>query len=297
MPSTSDAVSVVETTTCDVSVVILTHDRPPEILLRAVRSVMSQILRPKETVIVDTGGNGPLSREKEKMISTLADGGIRYIFTPGSANGSVGRNLGASMCGCRSIAFLDDDDEWYPDKLRSQLKAMTDGVCIVSSNYHVEDGYGELSLFRAQSALDRVLNNVLSENSVGCTSMALLSRKCFDETGGFDEDMESNQEWDLWMRMLCGGSAVQTPECVGLKHHSATSITTDKKRRRRGWHSIFIKHGREYLGDPTALSEAMGHYYQEMRRHGCRLSALGGLMIHMATDAVASIVEKYQSRR
>src|SRR6267378_4252792 len=99
-----------------VSAVIPTRGRP-ELLLRAVRSVLAQTLREIEAVVV-IDGQDPAT---EQAMETLArkDSRVRVIALPTSTGGSAARNRGVAEASGEWIAFLDDDDEWMPGKVEA----------------------------------------------------------------------------------------------------------------------------------------------------------------------------------
>ncbi|WP_213805077.1 glycosyltransferase family 2 protein [Granulicella sp. dw_53] len=105
-----------------VSAVIPTRGRP-ELLLRAVRSVLAQTLRQVEAVVV-IDGTDPAT---EQALTSLAqeDSRVRVVALPTSIGGSDARNRGVTEASGEWIAFLDDDDEWLPGKLQAQLDAVT----------------------------------------------------------------------------------------------------------------------------------------------------------------------------
>lgn len=104
-----------------VSAVIPTRGRP-ELLLRAVRSVLAQTLREIEAVVVIDGQD----LATERALETLAreDGRVRVIALQVSVGGSDARNRGVAEASGKWIAFLDDDDEWLPGKLEAQIEAV-----------------------------------------------------------------------------------------------------------------------------------------------------------------------------
>jgi glycosyltransferase involved in cell wall biosynthesis len=105
-----------------VSAVIPTHGRP-ELLLRAVRSVLAQTLQAIEAVVVIDGADPATERALTELIKQ--DSRVRVIPLATSVGGSDARNRGVSEASGEWIAFLDDDDEWLPGKLLGQLGAAT----------------------------------------------------------------------------------------------------------------------------------------------------------------------------
>lgn len=99
-----------------VSVVIPTLDRP-SLLLRAINSVLSQTHQQVEViVVVDKPDQGTLS-----AVQSLNDSRVRLIINPYSPTAGGARNAGADHATGEWIAFLDDDDEWLPNKLERQI--------------------------------------------------------------------------------------------------------------------------------------------------------------------------------
>jgi len=98
-----------------VSVVIPTRDRPAG-LARAVHSALEQTLRPLEVIVVIDGEcRGQLPEHHRVRVA-------RRAATGGDAGAA--RNQGATMARGELIAFLDDDDVWYPEKLARQLAVL-----------------------------------------------------------------------------------------------------------------------------------------------------------------------------
>ena len=104
-----------------VSVVIPTRGRP-DLLQRAVRSALAQTLRAIEVVVV-IDGEDPGTRLAMQRVA-LQDSRLRVLALANSVGGSDARNRGVDAAKGEWIAFLDDDDEWFPGKLQAQLDAV-----------------------------------------------------------------------------------------------------------------------------------------------------------------------------
>jgi len=103
-----------------VSAVIPTRNRP-DCLLRAIRSVLDQS-HPHIEVVVVIDGEDSLTRD---ALSKLEDPRVLVRALCESVGGSEARNIGARMAEGEWIAFLDDDDEWLPNKIEMQLQAVS----------------------------------------------------------------------------------------------------------------------------------------------------------------------------
>ena len=104
-----------------VSVVIPTRGRP-DLVQRAVRSALAQTLRAIEVVVVIDGEDSGTTMAMERV--ALEDQRLRVLALPHSVGGSDARNRGVDAAAGEWIAFLDDDDEWFPGKLQAQLGAV-----------------------------------------------------------------------------------------------------------------------------------------------------------------------------
>ena len=249
----------------DVSAVILTYDRDPSVAERALKSVLAQTRLPSQIFLADAGPYGERS-EKLKKICSGAGPAVAYlkIDTP---NGNE-RNAAAAYCTCKWICFLDDDDEWYPDKTEKQLDAVTEGIVLVASGYKVEnDGKSyDFSPRKTDNPAD-----LFGENLIGCTSMQMLLKKRFDEAGGFNPAFKSNQEWELWMRMLPEGEWTATPDPAGIKHDGPDTITADPVRRRKGWRALLRYHFADYVRNPEQLERVF--WFMSLESGGFGLEA------------------------
>lgn len=122
-------------------------------LAAAIESVLGQNHRPLEVLVVDDG-------------STDGSAAIARAFGPpvtclGQANAGMGgaRNSGVNASRGDFIAFLDADDLWAPDKLRSQLKRLAEEPeldCVFGLVDHLQEGVAgrfEMRVSQAAAAL------------------------------------------------------------------------------------------------------------------------------------------------
>lgn len=200
-----------------ISVVITTHNRPIKILKRALDSVLKQSYQNIEVFIVnDSPLNIELSNNIEKWLDVYQDDRIRYIIHEKNMGACQARNTGAERANGEYIAFLDDDDEWLPNKLETQIKYMSNkkvGLVYCSSFIIKENGVKELHL--AKNISCNFQKKILRNNFVGSTSFPLLRLKAFKECGMFDTKLESCQDYDMWIRILQKYEAkfVEEPLC------------------------------------------------------------------------------------
>lgn len=107
-----------------VSVIIPTVHRP-QLVTRAVQSVLSQTLRAIELIVVV---DGPDEATRDAL-RHIHDARLRVIELPTNGGVSAARNAGVDEARSPWIAFLDDDDEWFPHKLELQLPVAQRSHC------------------------------------------------------------------------------------------------------------------------------------------------------------------------
>jgi hypothetical protein len=100
----------------EVTVVIPTRFRP-DLVTRAARSALAQTVENIEIVIVVDGPD----EETHAAVKSIADPRLRLIGRPEKGGAPNARNTGVREARAPWVAFLDDDDEWLPEKLRVQL--------------------------------------------------------------------------------------------------------------------------------------------------------------------------------
>jgi len=105
--------------TADVSVVIPFYNGH-RFIGRALDSIFRQTLEPKEVVIVDDGSETPFIPPPNPPVPLVV---LRHEPNRGIPST---RNRGIAACNTEWIAFLDQDDEWAPDKLERQWRYLRD---------------------------------------------------------------------------------------------------------------------------------------------------------------------------
>ncbi|MEM8715125.1 MAG: glycosyltransferase family 2 protein [Cyanobacteria bacterium P01_G01_bin.4] len=100
----------------EVSVLIPTRNRP-ELVKRAIASVQAQTFTNFE-ILVTIDGPDPAT---EAALASLDEPRLRWIVHPVNRGLPAARSTGIQNASGEWVAYLDDDDEWMPNKLERQL--------------------------------------------------------------------------------------------------------------------------------------------------------------------------------
>ncbi|MBF0458250.1 MAG: glycosyltransferase family 2 protein [Nitrospirae bacterium] len=99
-----------------ISVVIPTRNRP-NLVCKAVESALAQTFKELEVIVVIDGPD----EATEDALGQITDPRVRILPLPENVGGSDARNAGVRAARYDWVAFLDDDDEWLPEKLMKQI--------------------------------------------------------------------------------------------------------------------------------------------------------------------------------
>lgn len=194
-----------------VTAVIPTRNRP-SLVVRAVRSVLRQEAIPLEIVIVVDGPDDSTLR----ALTAIDDPRVRTLPLQSSVGGSEARNTGARSARGEWIAFLDDDDEWLPGKLRSQfeqLHTLADPqqfiFCgqVLARSPEGEAVWPEKSPAAPYSEYLLVRNRLTYGEGLIQTSTILAHRTLLDRVP-FQAGLKKHQDWDWVLRATAEGAQI-----------------------------------------------------------------------------------------
>lgn len=232
-----DLESLVNNEEALVSVIITTYKRPVEVLKRALKSVLAQTYKNFEVFVVNDCPEDVQGCEAiKKMIDDFDDKRILYIQNEKNSGACVARNNGIAHAKGKYVSFLDDDDEWLPEKIEKQVEGFySDKVGLVYSPFYYTDKRVSNKIVTRGTASGNLVNALLWRNAIGETSMTMMPLKVLKECGGFDEQLLSSQDYELWLRIALKYevSCVNIP--LAKRYLLEESITNNYKKRKQGW--------------------------------------------------------------
>lgn len=108
-----------------VSVIIPTYNRETE-LMKSIQTVMDQTYKGDIEIIIVDDSKKSLKQKIDKIFSKTLHKNrkINYIHKAKKEGAPLARNIGIKQSSGDYIAFLDDDDEWMPEKIERQIDVM-----------------------------------------------------------------------------------------------------------------------------------------------------------------------------
>jgi glycosyltransferase involved in cell wall biosynthesis len=231
-----------------VSVVIPTWERSRR-LRRALQSVLAQTEQDFEVLVVD---DGSLTDAAERVVKACADTRARYLRLPHHQGVSAARNAGISAATGKYVAFLDDDDEWLPEKLESQVKLIEASGAAIGGVYTaqlaVDEETGRIATIRLEKHFRPEAGNIITTSSV------LIRRQCFDTVGLFDEDFKAAGDYDMWIRVAARYEFVYIDVPLVKYTIHPTRISTDYQKKRNSIELLIKKHWALFSADRDCLA-------------------------------------------
>ena len=182
-----------------ISVIIPTYNRH-QYIGRAIKSVLNQTFKDFELIIINDGG----SRECEATIESFKSDKIRYFYIE---HGGLSNALNQGILTSRSkyIAYLDDDDHYFPEHLQILVKTLESSSYpfVYSDSYRIVKKYKNGKWSQVSKAID-ISNDynpaLLTERNYIPILNAMHRRDCLEQIGLFEEDFPNVMDWDLWYK-------------------------------------------------------------------------------------------------
>lgn len=228
---------------CPVSVVIPAHDAA-DYLGESLASVESQTVLPAEIIVVDDGSTDGTARFLDRAREKWDCGATRLeVIHQSRAGTSAARNAGIEQSSEALVAFLDADDRWHPQKLERHLAALDKRpeVDATYSWYRSIDASGQATGWIGRPCA-RDFKDLLREGDIS-TGQVVARRDALQAAGGFDTELTSHVDLDLWLRMLARrpGCFRCIPEILLDYRRRPGQISANWQRMSYNWDRVIEK--------------------------------------------------------
>jgi GT2 family glycosyltransferase/glycosyltransferase involved in cell wall biosynthesis len=179
-----------------VSVVIPTFNRP-KLLKRAVHSVLNQTLNAVEVIVVNDAGVPPPTPIIDK------DPRVRLITHQTNKGLAGARNTGIQNARGTYIAYLDDDDIFWPRHLEYLVKHIEQSGLKVGYSFGARRWEQNEILLKRDVLYEAPFcqDELLFRNYIPVT--CIIHHKCLTSSPSnrFNERLKRLEDWDLWRRI------------------------------------------------------------------------------------------------
>jgi len=243
-----------------VSIIVRTRNRP-QLLRECLGSIVSQTHQNIEVVLVNDGG--------ESVEHVLAEFSPFLRISPVVHSEPIGRpealNAGIKQAKGEFIAYLDDDDVYYPDHIETLVRLLREGhyqvgytdVRSVYQRMDLELGRYITTETRLQYAKDFDPDSLLFRNYIPINAV-MHTRKALDVVGSFNGEMEVFEDWELWIRMSRLYRFGHIAKCTAeYRIRNDSTNVTQSAERASLFHACEIKVAEKYAAERLGVVEQM----------------------------------------
>lgn len=184
-----------------VSVIVPTYNRLQSLPV-TLESIGKQTFRDFEVIVVNDHGDSVADIIRD--FSNKFD--ISYIEHEINKGVSAARNTGLRIAKGKYIAYLDDDDIYYPNHLETLVGSLESSgfPAVYTDAYRSHKIEKQGKLIEVEKDIpyssDFDHKRIFIDNLIPISCM-LHQKICLDKSGFFDENLKRLEDWDLWIRL------------------------------------------------------------------------------------------------
>ncbi len=220
---------------------------------RTIGSVLAQTFRDWELIIVDDCSKDGTELAVKEF--TKFDKRIKFFKTPENSGGpATPKNIGVEKAEGEYIAFLDHDDEWFPEKLEKQLKVFQnskdENLGLVSCGVNlINKKKKKFSVYNPKN-IKVNFPEILLRNPIYSNSSVLIKKDVINIVGKRDEKMKYSEDWDMWIRVCENNFKISFINKPLFNYHfhdnNVTKATKDSLLKVKDAEYVFNKHRNLY---------------------------------------------------
>ncbi|MTI89425.1 MAG: glycosyltransferase family 2 protein [Balneolaceae bacterium] len=229
-----------------VSVIIPSFNRP-KMLKRAIESVLNQSYTNLEVIVVDDCSE----TDTEILVGKFKR--VRLLRNKTNKGPCYSRNRGIEESKGEFINFLDDDDIIYKNKIEQQVRRFersTDSK-LGMVTCHALDGRSGKEIVKHNKVKGDIYRKLLSSFAVSGIETMLFKRSALIQIGGFDEKLESSQEYDFLIRFTEHYTVDFVDEVLSREFRSVNQINTNFEKKINGTKYIYKKNDERFKEQGT----------------------------------------------
>jgi len=260
-----------------VSVIVPTYNRP-DMLVATLQSILEQTYKNHEIIVVNDCGV-----DVADVVGWLnQQGNITYVRHDRNRGLAAARNTGLKLARGKYIAYLDDDDLFYPEHLETLVNCLeTTDFSVAYTDAHrahqgKEKGRYATTCRDLPYSHDFNADHLLVANQFPVLCL-MHEKACLEKSGLFDESLTTHEDWDLWIRLSLHYPFIHIKKvtCEFSWRQDGSTMTSQKSADfLRTLEIIYAKY-QKYLQDRPHLKAAQ-QVFLEKQREALKISTPEG---------------------
>ncbi|UEG49455.1 glycosyltransferase family 2 protein [Ferruginibacter lapsinanis] len=193
---------------------------------QTLESILSQTYTDLEVIVINDGSKD----DSEKIIQSFSDKRIKYFSIPNQGQCKAS-NFGLSKATGEYIKFFDADDLMNDTHIELQLKKLDGRIDAMASCEwgRFYDGNPQSAVFTAESvwkdmsSLEWLKSSLSQKYDMMGAWVWLIPKKVLDKTGGWDERLSLNNDFEFSIRLLTNVNDVLFAEGAKAFYRSGIS--------------------------------------------------------------------------
>lgn len=193
------------------------------------------------------------------VLSACSAYNVRVVVNDGRPGPAGARNYGVNISKGDYIAFLDDDDIWHPEKLKSQVAVFNEnsndvGVVFCQAVYY-DSTTGVIRYTKREVDAFTKMSDIITGIKINGPPTALFKKHCFNDAGAFDENISYWEDQELYARVCRLCAIISMPDIMTLirVNHGYNRLTDQDsincKRSAEALKYIYEKHELDIEGE------------------------------------------------
>ena len=184
-----------------ISIITITRNRAG-FISEAIESALEQSFSDWELIVIDDASEDDTREIVEEYI--VRDSRIKYFRNDGHLRISKSRNKALGSARGEYVAVLDSDDVWSDrDKLKKQYGFLEENkdYVLIGGGVIVIDEYGkETRRYFNRESDENIRGKILFQNQFAHSSV-MFRREAALKAGGYDENLNIGEDYDLWLKL------------------------------------------------------------------------------------------------
>jgi len=197
--------------------------------------VANQSMKVLEHIIIDDGSTDntlPILRSLAKKYSHIK------VISQDNQGAGIARNKGIAAAQGKYIAFLDSDDLWAEDKLRSQIEFMEKGgISFSYGDYYEVDDESAAIINERHTPSSLTYTDLLTSCPIGCLTVVFNQDKLGKQ---YMPAIRRGQDWALWLQITKSGiTAYRYPGILASYTVVKGSLSKNKLKKSFNMYKIY----------------------------------------------------------